>query len=886
MSESRPDPERILKRVEQEEAEKSRRRGKLKIYLGAAPGVGKTHEMIHDALEEKAKGNDVVIGVVESHGRKEIEKLLHELEIIPKKIIPYHGKKILDFDLDAALKRKPALILIDEMAHTNVPGMTHKKRWQDIKELLDRGINVYTTLNVQHIESLSDDVSQVIHAQIRETVPDSMIEMADTLELVDLPPEELLKRLEEGKVYYAEQADLAAKNFFKRGNLIALRELALRTVAQQVGKQVLLYRQGQGIKHIWPTQEKILVCVGSGLEAQKLIRAAKRTANNRKCEWVAVFVDTPKIKLTETQKNNAIKNLLFAEKLGATTRILTGFDIVKEIMIFAREENVTQIMVWKYIRSRLRNLFFRDLADEIVRHSGEIDIYIMTGESIAFPKDNEPAIQKYSFKNYFISIFVVAIATGLNFLLFPFLSTSTLITVYLLGVTIVALLGEDGPAFFNSILSVIAYGYFFVTPYFSFAVADIQFIFTLVVMLLVSFVISHLTLRVRKQAESARFAERQTAALHTLSRQLASTRGVDKILEIGEQYVGKLFNCEVIILLPKNDQLVSHSKSKLTTLSKKEQEVAKWVYELGKMAGKGTDTLSFSDALYVPLIASQNILGVMRIIQKSQQLFTPDQNYILEACANQIALALEVDKIQEKNRQKELKLETNRVRSELLQNVSHDLHAPLAVVLGEASTLIEMNKELKPKEIKNIGEDIYNEVEQHSRLINNLLQVTYLESGSIKLEKRLTSLPEIINLVVSTSSKKVGNRKIQVDIDKSIPPIPFDSTLMQEILINLLDNAIKFSPDNTQINIIATKDNSNVLISIEDEGPGIVPDEVNKLFEKYYRGRKITSERGLGLGLAICRSIVNAHGGTIWAENRPQGGASFKFTLPIKDDKS
>ncbi len=881
MSENRPDPEHFLKRAEQEEAEKNRRSGKLKIYLGAGPGVGKTHEMLHDGLQENTKGNDVVVGVVESHGRKEIDKILHYFEIIPKKTIQYHGKELLDFDLDAALKRKPALILIDEMAHTNAPGMTHKKRWQDIKELLDRGINVYTTLNVQHIESLSDDVSQIIHAQIRETVPDSMIEIADTLELVDIPPEELLKRLEEGKVYFPEQADLAARNFFKIGNLIALRELALRTVAEQVGTQVLLYRQGQGIKHIWATQEKILVCVGPGLESEKLIRAAKRTASNLKCEWVAVFVDTPKIKFTESQKNNAIKNLHFAEKLGAMTRILTGFDIVKEIMTFAREENVTQIMVWKHIRSRLRNLFFRDLADEIVRHSGEIDIYIMTGESIVFPENKEPTIQKYSFKNYFISILVLTLATGLNFLLFPFLSASTLITVYLLGVTIVALLGEDGPAFFNSVLSVLAYGFFFVRPYYSFAISDFQYFFTLIVMLLISFVISHLTLRVRKQAESARFAERQTDALHTLSRQLASTRGIDKILEIGEQYVGKLFDSEVIILLPKNDQLVSHSKSKKIVLNNKEQEVAKWVYELGNMAGKGTDTLSFSEALYVPLIASQNTLGVMRMIQKKQQLFTPGQIYILEACANQIALALEVDKIQEKNRKKELKLETNRVRSELLQNVSHDLHAPLAAVLGEASTLIEMNKELKHKEIKKIGEDIFYEVEQHSRLINNLLQMTYIESGSVKLDKRLTSLHELINLVIHTSIKKIDNREIHVDIDQLIPKIAIDSTLVQEIFINLIDNAIKFSPDNTQINIVAKKDNNNILISIEDEGSGIVPDEVNQLFEKYYRGRKITSERGLGLGLAICRAIVNAHGGKIWAENRPQGGASFKFTLPI-----
>ncbi len=642
MPEQRPNPEELLQRVQAEEQKSTR--GKLKIYLGAAPGVGKTHEMLHDALEEREKGLDVVIGIVESHGRTEINKMTTHFESLPREKILYHGKELLEFDIDGALKRNPGLILLDEMAHSNAPGTRHKKRWQDIKELLDRGVDVYTTLNVQHVESLNDDVSQIIHAPINETVPDSMLELADTIELVDIPPKELLKRLNEGKVYIPEQAKLASEYFFKEGNLTALRELALRTTAEQVGTQVLLYRQGKGIKHIWPTKEKILVCVGAGHDSRKLIRAARRLATSLQIAWIAVVVETPKMRWSEAKHNSAMQNLRFAEQLGATTRILTGLDMIKEIMRFAREQNVTQIMVWKNIRPRIRNLFFRNLADEIVRHSGEIDIYIMTGNSKVISPESKPfSIPSTSWLNYFIAILIVTLVTGLNFFLDSFLSTSNLIMVYLLGVTIVALLGEVGPAMLASILSVLACDFFFIEPLYSFAVSDIEYFFTLIVMLLVSFIISHLTLRMQRQAESARFAEQQTAALHTLSRQLASTRGMDKLLEIGTHYIGDILNSQVSALLPNKDRLVLHPKNR--ELNDKEQGIAKWVYEMGKSAGFGTDTLSFSDALYMPLIASQQTIGVLRIVPKTKRLFTPDQMYLLEACSNQIALALEVDKI-------------------------------------------------------------------------------------------------------------------------------------------------------------------------------------------------------------------------------------------------
>lgn len=875
MSENRPSPEYFLRQAETEEQKKHY--GSLKIYLGAAPGVGKTYEMLHDALSERDKGLDIVIGVVESHNRKEIESMLHNFEILPREKINYHDKELLEFDLDGALRRNPGLILIDEMAHTNAPSTRHKKRWQDIKELLDRGINVCTTLNVQHIESLNDDIAQIIRAPIQETVPDSMIERADTMELVDIPPEELLKRLKEGKVYIPEQAELAAENFFKEGNLIALRELALRTMAERVGSQVLLYRQEKGIKYVWPTTEKILVCVGPGSESRKLIRAACRLAGSLQVEWMAAYVETPRMQTTENIRNLAMQNLHFAEQLGATTRVLTGFDIVDEIMEFAREQNITQIMVWKSIRSRIRSLFFRNLADEIVRKSGEIDVYIMTGEIHKLPKSN--TTKKVKLKTYIITLLVVSLATGINFILNAFLSSSSLIMVYLLGITIIALQGEMVPAFLAAVLSVLSYDFFFVKPYYSFAVSDIEYLFTFLVMLIVSFIIAHLALRIRKQAESAKFAERQTATLHILSKKLAGTRGVDKILNLGSDYIGQMFDSDICVLLPKDNSLILHSIDKTHSLTEKELGIAKYVYELGKIAGLGTNTLSFSNALYVPLIASQKTIGVIRILPKTKRLYTLEQLYLLESFANQIALAIEVDRIQEKSKQKELKLKTNNIQSELIQSVSHDLFMPTVEILGDATYLMEMSEKLNADQIKKIGENIYLEIEQHNRLLNNVIQIINLESNLLKIHKEPTDLANLINQFVKT--EKLGHRKINIEIKDKLPIVYIDNSLIQEVFSNLLDNAIKFSPYDSKIKINLNSEKDNILFSIEDQGPGIMPDEVDNLFEKYYRGREITSQRGLGLGLAICRAIIEKHGGKIWAENGSEGGAIFKFILPI-----
>lgn len=868
----RRNPEQLLSRIHQEERKKTQ--GKLKIYLGAAPGVGKTHAMLQDAQLKRDQGLDVVIGVVESHGRKEIENLLKPFETIHRQVVPYHGQTLTEFDLDAALKLSPGLILIDEMAHTNAPGLRHDKRWQDIKELLDRGIDVYTTLNVQHIESLKDDVAQIIQAPIQETVPDGMIEMADTVELVDIPPDDLLKRLEEGKIYIPEQAELAAKHFFRKGNLVALRELALRTTAEFVGAEVLMYRKDEGIKHIWPIKERLLVCVGPTPDSLKLIRAAKRLATRLQAEWVAIYVDAGQ---RPTSRNHAISNLRLAEQLGAETHVLTGFDMVKETLLFARLQNITQIILWRGTERGWRNWFFKDITNEIVRNSGEIDVYIVTGKSERKQQEKISLWDKKTpWKAYGFAFCIVSLVTLINGILMPFLDNSSLIMLYFLGIIGVSLFGQKGPSILASVLSVVALDYFFIPPRFDFSVTSKEYFFTLLVMLVVTQVISQLLVRIRHQAESAQRVQHLTAALYLLSRKLTNTRGVENLIAKGTTFIANAFHSQVAVLLPKkNGRLEVRANKELQLgLDTKERSIAQWVYDLGKMAGLGTDTLSSSKALYLPLLASQIPIGVLRVCPLTDQLLTREQMRLLESCANQLALAIEVDRLQEVSKKEELKEEAARAHGELLKSLSGHLSATLKKVIKSAHAVIETEK----NQIKN---PIDKEMEQLSRLNKNLLQIVQLETHEIILEKSLGSLKKVIGQAVKKSKTKLNRRTLHVAIEDNLPETLFNETLMQEVVLNLIDNTIKYTPPFASIDISASVTAGNIIISVMDDGPGIVPEEINQLFDKFYRGKTSIQESGLGLGLAICQKIITAHGGKIWAENREKGGAVFRFSVPI-----
>ena len=875
MSQSRSDPESLLKQIQYEE--ENGKKGKLKIYLGAAPGVGKTTEMLQDAAVMRVKNLDVVVGIVESHGRQDVALLLNQFEILPTQSIVYRDKNYHEFDLDAALKRAPGLVLVDEMAHTNVPGLRHEKRWQDIKELLDRGIDVFTTLNVQHIESLKDDVMQIIQAPVKETVPDFMLELASTIELVDLPPEDLLKRLQEGKIYFPEQASLAASHFFRKGNLIALRELALRVTANRVDSDVLSYRKASGIQAIWPTQDKILVCVGPDSQSLKLIRIAKKLANSLQAEWIAVYVDTPSVFLPKMKRNLAIQNLRLAEQLGAVTHVLMGRDIVKELLKFARDSNVTQIMLSKDRSSSWRRWFRRRLADELIAHCGEMNVYIVGNHKFV---ESNTLLAEYpviAWPYYGLSVLLVTLVS-LGGMLSTLIMTSTVIALcYLLIVTFIAILGRPGPAIFASFLSVFAYDYFFVSPVYQLKVMSAHSLISLSIMFVVSLLMTYWMVLKYREAKIARQIQQQIRASYDFSQKLLKTRGLQELLLLGAQYIGQFLAAHVLILLPKGEQLEVQATYPLyLNLNEKDRGMAQWVFEMAQPAGLGTDTLSSAESLYIPLhTPSQPAIGVLKIQPNDKTLFSPDQLRALESFVNQLALALEVDYLQEKLRKKQLKREVDSAKNALLKTISTQLNHPLKLilqVLGKGTT-----QKLRDGE----GRPIFEELDKINLINNNILQLIEFDAQRIKLDKKSLDLLGLIQQSVAQFRKTHQNRSIEIHGPTALPKIMADKMRLQTVLFNLLDNSIKYSSIETLIDIFVREEVHQVWVSMENGGAPIKNEELAKIFNPFYRGAAMQHEDGLGLGLTLCQLNIEAHGGRIWAENLPENkGVAFRFVLP------
>jgi two-component system, OmpR family, sensor histidine kinase KdpD len=641
---NRPDPDALLALAQAEEERE--RRGKLKVFFGATAGVGKTYAMLEAARELKARGVDVVVGWAETHGRKETEALLDGLERLPPCVVEHRGITLQEFDLDAAKARQPAVLLVDELAHTNAPGLRHAKRWQDVEELLAAGIDVYTTVNVQHVESLNDLVGKITGVVVRETVPDSILERADQVELVDLPPEELLKRLQEGKVYVPEQAERARESFFRPGNLIALRELALRKTAERVDAQMQRYRELHGVAETWPIAERLLVAVSSGPTAAQLVRAARRLAERLRAEWVVVYVETPaELRLPQKERDRVWQTLRLAERLGAQTVTLSGHRPAEEILRYARRRNVSKIVVGKPLHSRWKDLLFGSVRDELVRGSGGVDIYVISGDAEAgWPVPERRSRQAGDLRGYIAATLVTALATGISALIHPQLEEANLVMLFLLGVVWISSRYGRGPAILASVLSVAAFDFFFVKPYLTFAVTDTEYLLTFMVMLITALVISTLTVRLRQQAEAAREREGRTAALYAMSRDLAAARNLDEILQAAARHISSVFLSQVLLLLPdENGRVTERAGESVTFLfDPREQAVAQWVYDHGRMAGKTTDTLPAAKGLYLPLRTSQGVAGVLGVHPADQQwLASPEQLHLLEAFANQIALAVE-----------------------------------------------------------------------------------------------------------------------------------------------------------------------------------------------------------------------------------------------------
>ena len=885
----RPNPDELLRRVEAEEARAGR--GKLTLFFGAAPGVGKTYAMLEAARAAQAEKRDVLVGVVETHGRFETAALLTGLELLPRRKFHYHGVEVDEFDLDAALRHRPQLILIDELAHTNAEGSRHPKRWQDVEELLQAGIDVLSTLNVQHVESLNDVISRVTGVIVRETVPDSVLEQAHEIKLVDLPPDDLLERLREGKVYVPAQAQRAIENFFRKGNLIALRELALRQTAERVDAQMRAYRREQGIEQTWAVAEQIIVAVSPSPYSLRLVRAARRMAAALHAHWFAVYVE-PRTAggLSPGNAARLAKNLRLAAQLGAEVVTLSGDDPTDAILRFSRERNVTKIIVGKPVGARWRDRFRGSLVDHIVRRSGDIDVYVTAGEMDADERvPEQPARVWPPVPSFAAAALVSGVATFVAWLLFRREQLPDVVMTYLLGIMLVASRYGLAPSIFATLLSVAAVDFFFVAPFLTFTVTDLRHVVTFAVMFLVAVLISGLTERVRNQAASARQREQRTQALYALARELMGARDSRRLLEVGARQIEAAFRATVRVYAPDASgrlALVHPSETPAgvdAATLERDSSICQWVWLHRQEAGYGTSTLPSSDALYVPLMASGGIVGVLGLRAESwAQLETIDQRRQLDAFTVQLALALERAWLTEQTEKARREVEAEQLRSSLLSSVSHDLRTPLAVITGAASTLVQGEARLEAGLRRELTESILDEAERLNRLIRNLLDMTRLESGTVRVQKEWQPLEEVVGAALGRLERRLAGRDLRVTIPPDLPLVPLDAVLVEQVLINLLENAIKYGAD--PIELGASGDGHEVLLEVADHGRGIPPGEEQRIFEKFHRAVQSRDGGGVGLGLAICRAIVAAHGGRIWAQNRAEGGVAFRFALPLDGD--
>jgi len=760
---------------------------------------------------------------------------------------------------------------------------------------LQAGIDVHTTVNVQHLDSLNDIVAQITGVLVRETVPDAILEQADKVELVDLPPEELLQRLQHGKVYVPQQAERATRNFFRKGNLMALRELALRRTADRVDADMQAYRQAHAIAPTWPAAERVLVCVSPSPAAARLVRAARRMAASLRAEWVAVYVETPRhATLGEADRLRVTQTLRLAEQLGAETATLSGADVSAEILAYARRRNVTKIVAGKPTHPRWRDIVFGSLLDELVRQSGDIDVYVISGlESVS---DTE-APQRWpgfpqrtrNWPAYAASAGVVVACTLLATIMYPYLAEANLVMVYLLGVVIVASRFGRGPAVAASILSVAVFDFFFVPPFYTFVVAQTQYLITFGVMLTVALMISTLTVRLRLQAQHARERERRTAALYALSRDLASTSDVPGLLQAAAVQLHAVFETQAAILMPNGDGdgplVVSAAAPAMPALDANELGVAAWCFEHGAMAGYGANTLPGADALYLPLSGSQRIVGVVGVWPfQGRTVWEPEQMHLLETFANQIAIGVERATLAAEAERGRVQVETERMRNTLLSSVSHDLRTPLASITLAASSLLEEGPAMTAAVREELLRAIYDEGERLNRLVSNLLDMTRLESGGMAAHKEWHLLEEVVGSALARLERQLEHHTVVTRLPYELTLAPMDGVLTEQVLVNLLENAAKFSPSGSTIEVETMMTDASVTISVADEGPGLAPGDELRVFEKFYRGAGSGVSRGIGLGLAICRAMVEAQGGRIWAERRPEGGARFSFSLPIEGE--
>ncbi|UYM56843.1 two-component system sensor histidine kinase KdpD [Leclercia adecarboxylata] len=872
----RPDPDKLLEQAAWPH------RGKLKIFFGACAGVGKTFAMLSEAQRLRAQGLDILIGVVETHGRQETAALLAGLATQPPRRIHHRGRLVTEFDLDAALARRPALILMDELAHTNAPGSRHPKRWQDVEELLDAGIDVFTTVNVQHLESLNDVVSGVTGIQVRETVPDPFFDAADEVVLVDLPPDDLRQRLHEGKVYIAGQAERAIEHFFRKGNLIALRELALRRTADRVDDQMRAWRDRQGQEKVWHTRDAILLCIGHGSGNEKLVRTAARLAAKFGSVWHAVYVETPQLhRLPENQRRAILGALRLAQELGAETATLAEQAEEKAILRYAREHNLGKIVIGR--RARRRGFSRESFADKLAQRAPDLDLLIVAldDKPAALPArtpDNRAFSDKWriQLRGCLVAVLLCALITFVASQWLPGFDAANLVMIYLLGVVIVALFYGRWPSVLATVINVISFDLFFIAPRGTLAVSDVQYVLTFAVMLAVGLLIGNLTAGVRYQARIARYREQRTRQLYEMSKALAVGRAPQDIVQTSQQFIHSTFNARSLILLPDREGKLA-PLTPASGITPWDEAIAHWSFDKGQPAGAGTDTLPGVPYQILPL-QRQGVL----IVEPAnlRQLMIPEQQRLLETFTLLVASALERLALTASEEQARLASERESIRNSLLAALSHDLRTPLTVLFGQSEILtLDLAAEGSRHAIQ--ASEIRQHVLNTTRLVNNLLDMARIQSGGFNLKKEWLTLEEVIGSALKTLEPGLGGRHIALAMSDPLALIHVDGPLFERVLINLLENAAKYAGSKAQIGIDASVTPDQLQLEVWDSGQGIPAGQEEAIFDKFARGNKESAIPGVGLGLAICQAIVEVHGGTITAHNRPEGGAGFCVTLPL-----
>jgi two-component system, OmpR family, sensor histidine kinase KdpD len=882
--EARPTPEALL-----DEAKKEGR-GRLKIFLGAYPGVGKTYSMLEAARAHRREGVDIVVGIVETHGRVETEALLRGLDVLPRKRLLYRERVFGEMDIDALLWRKPKLAIVDEVAHTNVPGSRHTKRWQDVEELLAAGIDVYTTLNIQHLESLNDVVARISRVRVRETLPDKVLELADEIELIDLPPDDLIQRLREGKVYVTDQVGRAIRHFFSKGNLTALRELAMRAAAARVDAQMVDYMRAHAIAGPWPTQDRLLVCVNESPVAKKLVRTAKRMAERAHIPWIALNVHTPRHDgLPDDAKDRIAEALRLAETLGGETATLHAeSDVATELLAFAQSRNVSRLLLGRPRRRRWSGWLRERVTRRLLDKAGQFEVTIVTPEEEAAPgqiiQASAPEL-KPDLRAFGWSTLAVAVAVAVAHVADRFLPLANLSLIFLMAVLFAAIRFGLWPSVYASLLSFVAYNFFFTEPYHTFIVRHREDVLTVIFFLVVAVIVGNLAARLKAQVEAMRTTAKRTANLYEFSRKIAGAASLDDVLWAAMHHVASTLQCRSLVLLPRDGRLeIAGGYPPEDQISPTAWGAARWAWEHGQPSGWSSDTLPASEWLFMPLGTGQGPLGVLGVsFENSKRPLTPEQRRLLEALIDQVAVAIERTNLASDIEDARLLTETERLRAALLSSVSHDLRTPLVSIIGSATSLASCEVSLSTTDRAQLLQTILEEGERLNRFVQNLLDMTRLGYGALHPNRDWVELREIVGRAIHQLARSPSTLRIEVHIPETIPLLYADPVLIEQVLVNILDNAAKHSPPGGRIEIAAALEGDEVNVRVSDEGPGIPEDARETVFDVFYRVRAGDRQTaGTGLGLSICRGLVEAHGGRIKGLAGPGGrGTSIAFWLPL-----